>query len=170
MPAKTKERAKLIEALNDLTRELSTYTILLHQAIADRLRLNITDHKCLDLIERKGSMTAGQLADITGLTTGAITGVIDRLEKAGYVRRERDPEDRRKVIVSLVPEKAYKDISPLFEKLSRNYEPINEDYTTKELYVIFEFMQKSNQALKDTIVELRRGNGPVSRNRVKSLE
>lgn len=149
------KRSKLIEALNDLTREASTYTVLLHQVIADKLSLNITDHKCLDLIERMGSMTAGQLAEITGLTTGAITGVIDRLEKAGYVRRERDPQDRRKVIVCLVPDKAYKDIAPLFEILSRNYDPISKGYSDEELGVILKFMKESNQVLKETIAILR---------------
>lgn len=155
MPSKSSERSKLIETLNDVTRETSTYTILLHQAIADKLGLNITDHKCLDLIDRSGSMTAGQLAEITGLTTGAITGVIDRLEKAGYVKRERDLQDRRKVIINLVPDKAYKDIAPLFEILSQKYEPISESYSDKELSAIVKFMQESNQALKETIATLR---------------
>lgn len=149
------KRSKLLEALNDITREVSTYTILFHQVIADKLSLNITDHKCLDLIERMGSMTAGQLAEITGLTTGAITGVIDRLEKAGYVRRERDSQDRRKVIVCLVPDKAYRDITPLFEVLSRNYDPISKGYSDEELSVILKFMKESNQALKETIAMLR---------------
>jgi DNA-binding MarR family transcriptional regulator len=123
--------------------------------IADKLSLNITDHKCLDLIERMGPMTAGQLAKITGLTTGAITGVIDRLEKAGYVQRERDPQDRRRVIVSLVPDKAYNDIAPLFEVLRRNYDPISKGYSDEELAVILRFMKESNQVLKETIAILR---------------
>ncbi len=152
------ERSKLIEEINDLTREGSTYTVLLHQTIADRLGLNITDHKCLDLIERMGSMTAGQLAEITGLTTGAITGVIDRLEKAGYARRERSSQDRRKVIVSLVPDKAYEDMVPLFELLSQRYDPVIENYSDEELSVIYRFLQESNQAVKDTIAILRQGD------------
>jgi DNA-binding MarR family transcriptional regulator len=102
-----------------------------------------------------GPMTAGQLAEITGLTTGAITGVIDRLERAGYVQRERDPEDRRKVIVCLVPDKAYKDIAPLFKILSRNYDPISKAYSDEELGVILKFMKESNQVLKETIAMLR---------------
>lgn len=155
MASLLKNRPKLIDSLNDITREASTYTVLLHQAIADRLSLNITDHKCLDLIERVGSMTAGQLAEITGLTTGAITGVIDRLEKAGYVKRERDPQDRRKVIVRLVSDKAYRDMSPLFEVLRQRHEPVFKNYSDEELKIIFRYMQESNNAIKDAIAMLR---------------
>ncbi len=82
------------DRLNRLTRDLSTETILLHQAIADRLGLNPTDHKCLSLLLDAGEpITAGELAVRTGLTTGAITGIVDRLERARFVRRERDPND-----------------------------------------------------------------------------
>src|SRR5438270_3489198 len=92
-------RADLLSALPAEFRQLSAATILFHQAIADRLGLNVTDHKCLDILERTGPMTAGEMAQQTGLTTGAITGVIDRLEQAGFVRRAEDPNDRRRVII-----------------------------------------------------------------------
>src|SRR6516165_10656801 len=99
-------------------RQLSAATIMFHQAVADRLGLNPTDHKCIDLLALKGLMTAGELADATGLTTGAITGVIDRLEGAGFVRREEDPNDRRRVILRAIP-KPYREIARLFESLAR---------------------------------------------------
>jgi DNA-binding MarR family transcriptional regulator len=73
--------------------------ITIYDVAADELGLHITDHKCLDLINRFGAMPAGRLAGLTGLTTGAVTGVIDRLEEAGYVRRVEDPNDRRRTIV-----------------------------------------------------------------------
>ena len=78
---------------------MSTEAVMFHQAVADELGLYITDHKCMDIIHRFGAMPAGRLGEMTGLTTGAITGMIDRLEKAGYVRRANDPKDRRKTIV-----------------------------------------------------------------------
>ncbi len=78
------ERTGLLDEMQRAGRELSAATIMFHQAIADRLGLNPTDHKCLDLLASKGLMTAGELAEMTGLTTGAITGVIDRLEAAGF--------------------------------------------------------------------------------------
>jgi DNA-binding MarR family transcriptional regulator len=74
------------------------------QAVADALGLNRTDMRCLDVIQREGPVPAGRLADETGLTTGAITTVLDRLERAGYARRVRDADDRRRVLVELTPE------------------------------------------------------------------
>src|SRR6476659_7508269 len=88
--------AEFIEAC----RRMSTTTLLFHGAVADKLGLNPSDHKCADLVREHGPLTAGRLAELTGLTTGAITGVIDRLERRGWVKRERDPNDRRKVIVA----------------------------------------------------------------------
>ena len=74
------------------------------QAVADALGLNRTDMRCTDVLEQEGAVTAGRLAKATGLTTGAITSVIDRLERAGYARRVRDETDRRRVLVELTPE------------------------------------------------------------------
>lgn len=79
-----REKSELIGLLIDEMRETTTVTILFHQAIADRLGMNITDHKCAGILARSGPITAGELARRTGLTTGAITGVIDRLERAGF--------------------------------------------------------------------------------------
>src|SRR5579863_9203972 len=99
MSRDSKQRSELIAALNDEFRQLTTVTILFHQAVADHLGMLVTDHKCADILLRAGPITAGELAERTGLTTGAITGVIDRLEKAGFARRAKDPNDRRRVII-----------------------------------------------------------------------
>jgi len=82
-----------------LGREFSTSLVLFQEAIAARLGLNATDYRCLDLILRKGQMTAKALAEEVRLTTGAITGIVDHLEKAGYVERLENPMDRRSVII-----------------------------------------------------------------------
>ena len=74
------------------------------QAVADTLGLNRTDLRVIDIVEREGRLTAGQVAERTGLTTGAVTTVIDRLEEAGYARRVRDTEDRRRVFVEVTDE------------------------------------------------------------------
>jgi DNA-binding MarR family transcriptional regulator len=71
-------REELIHAIIAKRREMATETIMFHQAVADEIGLHITDHKCLDLIRQYGAMPAGRLADLTGLTTGAVTGIIDR--------------------------------------------------------------------------------------------
>src|ERR1700733_7842659 len=76
---------------------------LLGAASAERIGINVTDLNCLNLLALTGQMTAGELARETGLTTASITGVLDRLEEAGFVRRERDPKDRRRGIVNLNP-------------------------------------------------------------------
>src|SRR5580658_1343216 len=83
-------------------RELSNAVVLFHEKIAAHLGLNSAELKCLGLLDQHGPMTAGRLVELSRLTTGAITGVVDRLERAGYVRRERHPTDRRSVIVQPV--------------------------------------------------------------------
>ncbi len=99
MSRESSPKSELVAELAGMMRELSTATILFHQAVADRLGMNVTDHKCAGILTQSGPITAGDLAVRTGLTTGAVTGVIDRLEKAGFVRRVRDGTDRRRVIV-----------------------------------------------------------------------
>src|SRR5262245_28604316 len=100
------ERATLLTVVGrDLGREVSARRVTFLQAIDELLGLNTTDHNALDLLSRAGPITAGELAELTGLTTGAITGIIDRLEKAGFVCRENDPKDRRRVIIRPLMEK-----------------------------------------------------------------
>ena len=99
------KRAELLERFAQAGREMSYRSVMFQQAIADRLGLSATEMQCAGVLEQEGAMTAGRLAERTGLTTGAITGVIDRLESTGLVRRSEDPSDRRRVIVSWVPEK-----------------------------------------------------------------
>ena len=87
-------------------------------AAFDKLGLNHTDGRCMDIIENEGGLTAGRLAELSGLTTPAVTAVLDRLERAGYARRVRDEQDRRRVIVELTPEfgkRAMKIWAPLGE-------------------------------------------------------
>ena len=81
-------------------RSVGNASAMLNHAVAERLGLDPTAWECLTLLFEQGPVTAGRLAELTGLTTGAVTGLVDRLEGAGYVRRERDPKDRRRVIVT----------------------------------------------------------------------
>lgn len=83
-----------------LGRELSDAVVLFHEAIGQRRGLTAVDHKALGIITRSGPLTAGRLAQLTGLTPGAVTGLVDRLVRAGCVRREPDPADRRRLLVS----------------------------------------------------------------------
>src|SRR5687768_1898236 len=94
--------ADVLERFSVYARETSAFTVLFHTRLAERMGLSPTDEKCLDLAVRaRGPITAGKIVELSGLSTGAVTGVIDRLERAGYVRRVRDPHDRRKVLVEV---------------------------------------------------------------------
>ena len=148
------QRAKLLEDLVAAGRQLSTATVMFHQAIADRLGLNVTDHKCMDLLLMKGPLTAGELAAMTGLTTGAITAVIDRLERSGFARREDDPRDRRRVIVQVVPRRC-RDIERLFEPFAATFGELGDRYSDEELVVILDFMTRSREGLHQSTVDLR---------------
>src|SRR5690349_6043779 len=107
------KRAQLMADLDLTMRKIGAQSMLLGQAVADRVGMNAGDLDCLDMLSWQGPLTAGQLSEMTGLTTGAITGVIDRLERAGYVRRESDPNDRRRVIIRPDPEPILRNIAPL---------------------------------------------------------
>jgi DNA-binding MarR family transcriptional regulator len=103
MNNKAKRRGDLVEdILGRLVRRHSSATVLLHAAIAEALGIEATDHKCLDLVREGRARTATDLASITGLTTGAITGVVARLERAGFLRRDPDPRDGRRQILHVV--------------------------------------------------------------------
>ncbi|WP_263878502.1 MarR family winged helix-turn-helix transcriptional regulator [Paenibacillus sp. PSB04] len=139
--------SKNINILTDELRNNSTATILFHQAIAAKLGINSTDHKCLDVIMKNQPLTAGQLAALTGLTTGAVTGVLDRLEKVGYIFREQDPEDKRRVNIYMNQENAEKNIVPLFSSFAAEMNQLLSNYDDKELEFIIDFIRQCNQVL-----------------------
>jgi DNA-binding MarR family transcriptional regulator len=134
---------ELIQTIVDKFREMSTEAVMFHQAVADELGLYITDHKCMDIIHRFGAMPAGRLGEMTGLTTGAITGMIDRLEKAGYVRRANDPKDRRKTIVEpLRNKKLERKIEMIFTPLHERMHKFLSSYSDGELTFLLDAMTK----------------------------
>ncbi|NBC19030.1 MAG: MarR family transcriptional regulator [Bacteroidetes bacterium] len=143
------------QALSAAGRALSTAEILFHRAVAESVGLSPGDHKYLDVLIQNGPMSAGQLAERTGLTTGAVTGIIDRLEKAGLVRRARDPEDRRKVIIELREDEAGKRIGPAFAGLGEAMETLNADYTDEELGIILDYMTRCADILREQTQRLR---------------
>lgn len=126
------------EIVGGLARRHSTAVVLFHHAVAERLGLGPTDHKCLDLLRDRGAMTGSELAAITGLTTGAITGVVARLERAGFLRREPDPNDGRKQILQLArkPTHIQDVINPLREDVAATLE----HFDSHQLGAIAEFL------------------------------
>jgi len=153
------KRAELLAAMPLEFRQLATATILFHQAIADRLGVHVTDHKCADILLGTGPITAGELAERTGLTTGAITGVIDRLEKAGFVRRAKDPSDRRRVIIEPFREQIERQIAPLFGSIGRAIADLCARYNNRELAAIRDFIAGFSQLTYDETRKLREGDG-----------
>lgn len=155
-------REELAKVLDQEMRSQSAWTLFFHTTVAERLNLNATDHKCLDMIWRchetsKGGecMTPGQLARETKLTTGAVTGVLDRLEQAGYVSREHDPDDRRRIIVRPVPERIKANVWPLFAWLQTEFMSLCAQYSEEELRRMIEFSRRQQELLQHATAHLR---------------
>ncbi len=149
------ERAELAAKFGEGFRKTNSLMQLMGQAAADRIGLNATDLNCLNILSFSGEMTAGELAKQTGLTTASITGVTDRLEEAGYVRRERDPRDRRRVVIRLVLEKALQDVAPVFLPLVRSWQGVVTRYTDDELRLIVEFNGLMEEVIRAHLARLR---------------
>src|ERR1700744_6123533 len=119
-------------------RRSSAQGVLYGQAVANVAGISGSDLECLDFLTLEGRVTAGRLAEVTGLTTGAITGVVDRLEKAGYVRRVRDASDRRKVFIEIVPESVAK-VGRYYEHLQRAMAELWSTYSDADLKLVLQF-------------------------------
>ena len=136
-------------------RQTGSITQLLSQAAAERIGINTTDLNCLNVIALTGSMTAGELARATGLTPASITGVLDRLEDSGFVRRERDPGDRRRVNVVLNAGRALTDVAPVFAPMLKAWRTVASRYSDDELRQFVEFQQQVAQIMRDQLTRLR---------------
>ena len=146
MSSEQMARQELLKAVQAAGSRYGARFLLVHQAVAERLGLNIIDLRCLRLAQEAKEPTAGYLAKITGLTTGTITGLLDRLEKARFVRRERDTEDRRKVIVKVLPggvQKVEKIMAPLSEDMNKALQV----FTEEELKAVVRFFEVTEGAV-----------------------
>jgi DNA-binding MarR family transcriptional regulator len=150
---------KRAEVLGELAREFRQFQGLgasWVRVAAARIGMTATDMQVIDLLASTGPLTAGQLADLTGLTTGAITGMINRLEEAGHVRRAHDPSDGRKVIVQLVPGRDdMREIEPIFASFGAAWDDIVSRYDNEQLVFLLEFLKRSNAMSRQEIVRLR---------------
>jgi DNA-binding MarR family transcriptional regulator len=139
---------QIAELSERIGRELATKTVLFHSALAGRLGLSATDLKCLDLLrESQTPLTATNLVDLTGLTGGAITGVADRLEAAGFVERVRDPKDRRRWELRPLPDRQL-EVAALFAPLATAMSELCDAYSTQELSVIIDFLTKLSDLME----------------------
>lgn len=132
----------MLTRLDGALRKVSAQSVLLSDTVARLVGLNPTDLECLDLLYLSGPATAGRLAAHTGLTTGATTAVIDRLEGAGYVRRTRDSHDRRVVVVEALPA-GIKRIEPLYRRLAQSMDQLHHEYDERQLALVAEYLSRA---------------------------
>jgi DNA-binding MarR family transcriptional regulator len=149
------ERERLLQELENEFRASQNATDMVDQAVADLMGVNRTDARCLDIIDRLGTVTAGRLAEESGLTTGAVTAVIDRLEGAGYVRRVPDEHDRRRVLVEITP-RAQKAGHRLYEPLARQWAEISKDISIEQLGFLLEFTRRGREMNLALAADLRK--------------
>jgi DNA-binding MarR family transcriptional regulator len=150
-------KKRLIEQTLQEIRALDSELDLMDQAIADRLRMNRTDAQCMDLISRLGPMTAGELAERVGLTPGAITAVLDRLERGHWIRRVHDTNDRRRVMVSSGQAQHAK-MAPIFARLRRLTREVLGRYSEEQLDLIADFLRRTTGVAAEHRQRLRRSN------------
>jgi len=128
----------------------------IEDAAANRLRIHRTDFRCLDILSRGSSMTAGQLARAAGLSTGAVTALLDRLERSGYIRRTADPEDRRKVVIEptrLAGERVW----PVFKEFVEHSTALLQRFGKNELETIAHFAEQHDALIARQAERVSRG-------------
>lgn len=134
-------------------RGLGTRTVLYQQSVATALGLYNNDFLSIDILHEKGPITAGELSKLTGLTTGSVTALIDRLEKNDFVQRQPDPNDRRKVIIVPLYEDK-EDVSRMYLQLHTEMVKLASSYSEEELELITQFLGRASAVLEDQIHHL----------------
>ncbi|MBO4272035.1 MarR family winged helix-turn-helix transcriptional regulator [Microbispora triticiradicis] len=144
----SRHRPEALRSLMDAMRENAGRGLALHQAIADRFGLGPTDLKCLDLARHEPELTAGRLAESTGLSTSAVTALIDRLERGGFVERHRDPLDRRRVLIRSTGrhEAALREI---FSRIEAEFLAVVDGYDDGQLEMLTEFVGRLNARARE---------------------
>jgi DNA-binding MarR family transcriptional regulator len=150
--------------LNDLAqagRALSDAAVLFHTVIAAQLGLGPSDWKLMGLLEQDGPLTAGDLAARSGLAPATVTGIVDRLARAGWVQRVRDPRDGRRVVVTLEQEAAARLAGALFQGLERRLADLYARYSDEQLALILECLReiaaRQHEATTELTEQARRG-------------
>jgi DNA-binding MarR family transcriptional regulator len=154
---KGEKRRALLESLDRELRQSSGLGVVFSETVARRLGLSPTDLECLDMVILGERVTAGDLARTTGLTTGAVTGIIDRLEKAGFARRERDPEDRRRVYVRGDPAAAHAAM-PYYQSLSEAMARMLERYSDDQIAFLVDYFARAREVMAGQLEKLAGGN------------
>ena len=156
MSPRRRQKKDLIEELISEFRAAGNQDSAFDNLAADRLGLNRTDLHAINIIENSGGLTAGELAKEAGLTTGAVTGVIDRLERAGYARRVSDPGDRRRVRLEVTP-KFYARADVIWGPVAADWgSRLGARFTAEELQRVIEFLRTTNELSSEHLERLRK--------------
>lgn len=161
MSSSQTERAEIIGALTTSMRQTMVETVLLFELLAQHIGINATDMQCLNILDFEGSVPAGRLAELTGLTTGAITTTIDRLEKAGFVERMRDPQDRRRVVVRRLP--STQEGFEIFHTIYQLWVEHCATYSDQELAIVLDFLNQTHPKNRNLIGRLEEEKVPPRR-------
>ena len=145
-----------IQTISEMGRQFSDVTILMHEAIARHAGLSGTDHKYLGILIRNGSMTAGELSKLTGLTGGAVTGLVDRLEKSKLAKREFDKTDRRKIIIVPNTATAMKLLGGPFAELQKKMVALISKLSSTEIEIIEKYMLSTMEIMKEVTNNLNK--------------
>lgn len=153
MSSEDRTRLQLLQALALTGRRHSDAVVMYHSTLAERVGIGPSEWKTLSILEREGPLSAGDLSDRSGLAPASVTGIIDRLERGGWVHRTRDPSDRRRVIVTLDTEATAEKYGFLFSGLRRRLDEIYQEYTDQQLELMIEVLEKSAVALREATRE-----------------
>jgi len=142
------------DAIRKLSQQYAYTSIQMHEAIGRKAGLSGTDHKYLGFLMEKGQMTAGELSDLTGLTTGAVTGLIDRFEKKKLVKRQFAEDDRRKVFIKPNTENIMTLFVPLYKEFRNKSEKLMASFSNKEIKIIETYFLKAIEIMNETTSKL----------------
>jgi DNA-binding MarR family transcriptional regulator len=147
-------RDELFVAFDREARRMGSMATLHNHAVASAVGLHPTDHECLDLLDWAGPLAAGDIATHLGLSTGAVTALVDRLERGGWVRRERDAADRRRVIVHLAGERT-DELAPIYAPLAEAINRYRDSLDARDLRAVVEFLEQANETMADATRRVR---------------
>ena len=159
-------REQLQRELGDEVRANQRATDVVDELVSQLMGLNRTDSRCMDILDQHGSMSAGDLAEASRRSTGAITAVIDRLERAGYAQRVPDPSDRRRVLVEMTPKAYEAALELMIEPMRELYAPLADRYSDDDLRLLIDFTRQGRELqerhaewLRERLAQRRGGAG-----------
>ena len=145
---------ELTTQIRKLSQQYAYTSIQMHEAVARKAGFSGTDHKYLGFLLQKGQMTAGELANLTGLTTGVVTGLVDRFEKKKLVKRQFDKDDRRKILIVPDTQKIMMLLEPLYKEFRSNSEKLIASFSDNELKILEAYFLKAVEIMSEATIKL----------------